>query len=647
MKGISEFGSAKGAAWIPPAEYVARSRLAKAMKGWEHDTLSDLQRAAIDNPDWFWAAAADNLGINFTRPWETIRDDSAGKEFPRWFVRGELNASWHCVDRHAENPDLADKSAIVYEGDQGQTRTYTYRQLRDEVVRVARGLADHGVVKGDRIGIFAPVSPEAIATILAVGRLGAIAVPAFSGYGPEPLAARLNACEAKILVTVDATSRRGKVVPMKDIADQARALAPSVEKLVMIRHSGVDAPFDTANDIEWAELGTADNRPVPPVAMEANDPLLIIFTSGTTGAPKGIVHSHLGYLLKPAIDFGYAFDIQSDDTVAWIADLGWMLGPLMTYGILQFGATAVFIEGLPDYPIENRLWDIVERHKATLLGLAPTAARGLKNGAPTENISSLRAFISTGEAWDTPTWQWLFETVGEKRLPILNYTGGTETGGGLLSCYTIAPQSPGSFSGPLLGQDIDVLTPDGARAEGIGELCVHNSWPGMTHGFWNNNERYKNTYWTQLPGTWLHGDLCSVDAQGFWHIHGRSDDTIKVSGRRIGPAEIESALVTHPQITEAAVIGVPDQDRGQRIVAFVTLTKDAAALDEADASACVIKAVGKAMAPSALIAVPGLPKTKNGKIMRRAIRARYLGEPAGDMSALDAATPLDLIPVMA
>jgi acetyl-CoA synthetase len=650
MKGRATFGSTSAAQWVPSSQHLERSRLAKAMKEWGAPSLGDLHKRSVDSADWFWRAASENLGITFTTPYTTTVDESGGRLFPRWFPGGRLNLATHCVDRHAASPGLRDAPAVIYEGDSGARRQITFGQLASEVERFARGLRDLGVAKGDRVGLFLPVIPEAAVALLACAKIGAVAVPAFSGYGPDPLAARMNAAEAVALVTVDGTTRRGKRIAMMEIASAALEMASTVRHMIVVRNDGSDVTLKPGRDHDWEELGRHSD-PVETEACDPNDPFMIIYTSGTTGEPKGIVHSHVGYLLKSGSDFGYAFDIQSDDRVGWIADMGWMLGPLMIVGCLQFGASIVFIEGLPNFPDDNRLWQIVERNRVTFLGIAPTAARGLRSATggakPSQDISSLRAFASTGEAWDDPTWWWLFETVGEKRLPIINYTGGTETGGGLLSNYTIAALSPASFSGPLLGLDVDVLDADGKPTDGIGELAVYNTWPGMTHGFWRDPGRYLKTYFAQIADVWIHGDLASIDADGYWHIHGRSDDTIKVSGRRVGPAEIESALVANPDVVEAAVIGVPDPDRGSRIVAFVTLRNDANGLDSQKASEAVTRLVGKAMVPSELIVVSGLPKTKNGKIMRRAIRARYLGQPAGDMSALDTATPLELIPVKA
>jgi acetyl-CoA synthetase len=328
--------------------------------------------------------------------------------------------------------------------------------------------------------------------------------------------------------------------------------------------------------------------------------------------------------------------------------MGWMLGPLMVVGGLHCGSAVVMIEGLPDYPEPDRLWRIVERNRVTVQGIAPTAARGLRSrdvDGKGVDLSSLRAFASTGEAWDEPSWHWLFEQVGAKRLPILNYSGGTETGGGILSCYTMLPQTPASFCGPLPGMDVDVLDADARATPEIGELVMLNTWPGMAHSFWKDDARYLDTYWSRWPDIWVHGDLCSIDADGYWHVHGRSDDTLKIGGRRVGPAEIESALVTQPGVAEAAVIGVPDEMKGQSVVAFV-VAKPGATVAPETLIAGVTGLIGKAMAPSKVHVVSGLPKTRNGKIMRRAIRARHLGQPLGDLSAHDPLTPLDHIPTL-
>lgn len=648
MRGRASFGHPDAAAWLPSQEVLNRSRLAKAMTRWGYSSLEDLHRDSIEKPDWFWRAALDDLGITFSTGWTEFRDDSAGYAFPTWFKGGRLNVAEHCVERHAADPDTAKRVAVICEADSGKRSEMTFENLNAEVQRIAAGLVALGIRKGDRVGLFLPVLPEAAVALLACAKIGAVGVPAFSGYGPDPLAARLTAAGAVALITVDGTTRRGKRVPMKDIADQAVDIADCVKHVLVVENDSSDIAHVEGRDKKWAGLGKGLD-PVKTVACDPNDPFMIIYTSGTTGAPKGIVHSHAGYLVKSGLDFGYAFDIQGDDRLGWIADMGWMLGPLMIVGALQFGAGIVFVEGLPNFPDDTRMWQIVERNKVTLLGIAPTAARGLRsstNGAkPSQDLSSLRAIASTGEAWDLPTWQWMFEVVGDQKLPILNYTGGTETGGGILSNYTIAPISPTSFAGPLLGQDVDVLDQDGKPTTEIGELCLRNTWPGMTHSFWGDKDRYLETYWNRWDQVWVHGDLASIDGDGYWHIHGRSDDTIKVAGRRVGPAEIESAIVTHPDVAEAAVIGVPDPNKGSRIVAFVTIKLSGTPPSKKTIVDAVTRLVGKAMVPSEMIFVTGLPKTKNGKIMRRAIRARFLGDPMGDMSALDDATPLDLIPM--
>jgi acetyl-CoA synthetase len=629
---------------MPDASVTSRSRLLAAIAEWGLGSIEELHATAIAHPGWFWRAVVEDLGIDFDTPFEQVVDDSAGKPFPSWFTGGRINAATLCSHRHAVGPH-ANKTAVVYEGDDGRRTSLTYAELDREVRRFAANLTAMGVGRGDRIVLFLPVVPEAVVAFLGAAMVGAITVPAFTGYGAEALAMRLRDSEAVLLVTADGTTRRGKTVHLKRTADEALETSPSVRHVVVVENlSSSDDALVASRDVLWRDL---DHSPaaVDTVSMDANEPLTIIYTSGTTGAPKGIVHSHAGFAVKAAVDFAYGFDIHDDDVIAWIADMGWMLGPLLIMGGLQLGATVVFTEGVPDYPSPDRLWNIAERNKVTFQGIAPTAARAVMAHGETTfgDLSSVRAFASTGEAWDDQTWHWLFSTVGESRRPIVNYSGGTETGGGILIAYPFLPIAAASFNGPLPGMDVAVLDPEGARTIGqIGELSLLNTWPGMTHAFWHDRERYLETYWKRWPDVWVHGDLASVDEHGTWRVHGRSDDTIKVSGRRVGPAEIEAALLKDRRITEAAVVGIPDVQRGQRVVAFVVVRAD---VDQTDLRTEAVRNVGRSFAPTVHV-VPTIPKTKNGKIMRRAIRAQHLGTPAGDLSALDPSTPLQDIPIL-
>lgn len=644
LRGSVEFGATGNPPWVPDAERIERSRLLTAMKRWGISNLESLHTRSVEDPEWFWRAVTEDLNIEFSTPFTQVIDESAGRELPQWFVGGKLNAANLCATRHA-NSELADKDAVVYEADSGQRRSLTFRELDTEVRRFAANLRDLGVKQGDRVVIFMPVVPEATVAYLAIAALGAISVPAFSGYGAEALATRLIDSEAVAMVTADGTTRRGKPIRMKDTADLALEQAPLVKNVVVISSLGQAPNMVPGRDVFFDELNR-NPEPVEFADTGANDPITIIYTSGTTGAPKGIVHSHAGYLTKAATDFAYGFDIHSDDVIGWTSDMGWMLGPLMITGGLQLGATIVMTEGVPDYPHAGRVWEIAERNRVTFQGLAPTAARALMAGGHeiTHDLSSIRSFASTGEAWDEPTWHWLFDTVGGKKRPIVNYTGGTETGGGILVAYPFLPMHVGSFNGPLPGMDVAVLNSDGIPVQGeIGELSMLNTWPGMTHAFWRDKERFLKTYWERIPGAWVHGDLAQVATGEGWKLFGRSDDTIKVSGRRVGPAEIESALLKDPRIQDAAAIGVPDKARGQRVVVFVT-SKDQTA-EESDLSTVAVQNIGRAFAPT-LHLVQSVPKTKNGKILRRVIRARYLGTAPGDLSSLDPATPISDIPVL-
>ncbi|TAM66225.1 MAG: acyl-CoA synthetase [Microbacteriaceae bacterium] len=642
MRGAAEFGVSSNPTWVPDDATRDRSRLLAAMRRWGFESLAELHARSIDDPEWFWREVVEDLRIEFSGPFALVKDDSDGKPFPRWFNGGRINAAQLCVHRHAAGK-LAGKEAVVYEGDSGQRRSLSYAELDVEVRRFAGNLTSLGVQRGDRVVFFLPVVPEAAVAFMACARIGAISVPAFSGYGAEALATRLIDSEATVLITADGTTRRGKRIPMKETADEALASAPSVRHVLVIRHLADGAPMAIGRDVYWDELDR-DPAPVELAETKSNDALTIIYTSGTTGRPKGIVHSHAGFLVKSATDFAYGFDIHEDDVIAWISDMGWMLGPLMLLGGLQLGATVVMTEGVPDHPTPQRLWEIAERNQVTFQGIAPTAARAVmaRGETVTADLSSVRSFASTGEPWDEPTWHWLFDEVGDGRRPIINYTGGTETGGGILNGYPFMPMGVAGFNGPLPGMDVAVLDQDGRAVLGeVGELAVFNTWPGMTHAFWHDRERYLEAYWSRWDGVWVQGDLASVDHGVGWRLYGRSDDTIKVSGRRVGPAEIETALLKDPRIVDAAAIGAPDRQRGQRVVAFVVVSDGS--IDHADVVTTAERNVGRAFAPLLHI-VPSVPKTKNGKIMRRAIRSRYLGSPQGDLSSLDPATPLEDIP---
>jgi acetyl-CoA synthetase len=630
-----------GIVWRPTAAYRERSRLLRFMARHGIASYEDLLARANADPAWYWGSVAADLDLVWRRPYREVLDLSRGAPWAEWFTEGGFNYVTSALDRHAQGAD-GERMALIWEGDDGAVRRLTYGELLAETNRVASALRGLGVERGDRVGIFLPMVPETVAAFLALGKLGAIVLPMFSGFGPEALGSRLHDGEATLLITCDAAPRRGKPVAMKAIADEALAHAPSVRTCLVLRRMGEEVSWSEGRDVWWHDVVPGAAAEFEAVDTDGNEPYMLIYTSGTTGRPKGAVHVHAGFPVKAAHDLATCFDLQRDDTLFWLTDLGWMMGPWLICGGLIVGATLMLFEGTPDHPQPDRLWRLVEDHRVTVLGVAPTAIRALMgkgvDWVRARDRSSLRILGSTGETWNPGPWRWYFAEVGEGRCPVINYSGGTETSGGIVGCVTLRPIVPCGFNSPAPGMDADVVDEAGNPVRGeVGELVVRQPWVGMTRGFWHDPDRYLETYWSRFPGLWVHGDWAEIDEDGQWFIRGRSDDTLKVAGKRVGPAEVESAATAHPAVQEAAAIGVPHEVKGEEIVVFA-VPRPGAETTEAAADAVrqtIAAQLGAALRPQRVLWVPDLPRTRNAKIMRRVIRAAYLGLAAGDVTALE------------
>jgi acetyl-CoA synthetase len=635
--------------WEPTPDVVQRSRLRRFMNAHGIADVPELLRRSTEDLEWFWDATARDLGIRFERPYDRVVDLGDGIEWARWWPGARMNIVATCLDQWLDGP-TADRTAVVWEGEPGEVRRLTYRELHEEVCRLARALRRLGVTSGDRVAVFMPLVPETAVALLACARLGAVFLPLFSGYGAAAIASRLNDSGARVLLCADGFYRRGQVIPMKETADQALAQAPGVERVVVLRRVGREVPWTAGRDLDWSELVQAE---APEIDMELVDPeaqLMIIYTSGTTGRPKGAIHVHGGFPVKTAQDMAHGFDVQAGDVVFWFTDIGWMMGPWLIFGSLVLGATMVLYEGTPDTPAPDRLWRMVADHRVTILGVSPTLVRGLMSAGPEHprrhDLSSLRVLGGTGEPWNPEPFHWYFREVGGARAPVINYTGGTEIAGGILCGNVLSRLRPCSFAGPLPGMAADVVDEHGRSVRGeVGELVVRQPWPGMTRGFWGDRDRYLATYWSRFPGTWVHGDWAYVADDGLWYVLGRSDDTIKVAGKRLGPAEVESVLVANPAVAESAAIGVPDELKGEALVCFVVLRpghEPEAGLAER-LRAEVATALGRPLRPKAVHFVEDLPRTRNAKILRRVVRSVYLGQEPGDLTALENPAALEAI----
>jgi acetyl-CoA synthetase len=636
-------------AWVPSRDYIEERNVWQFMQQHGIASLEELQHRSIAEPEWFWDAIARDIPIDFFHPCDQVLDSSRGIPWTRWFVGGRLNLTYNCLDRHAL-ADRCDQPAVLWQGEDGATRQLTYAELLAETNRLAVALQGLGIGRGDRVALYLPMLPEAVAAFLACARIGAIALPIFSGFGAAAVAERLDDCTASALITVDGTLRRGGVLALKPIADQAIAQVPSIRHQIVVSRLGREVPMTPGRDHWWHELTVSATGDCPCETMDAEDPFLIAYTSGTTGKPKGAVHVHGGFLVKVAQEVKHGFDLRAGDRLCWVTDLGWIMGPWEIVGGLALGGTVVLIEGVPDHPGPDRLWALVEALGVTILGVSPTLVRSLmRHGTEpvrAHDLARLRILGSTGEPWNPEPWWWYFENVGGGRCPIVNISGGTEVGASFLGVLPIHPLKPCTLGRPFPGMAADVFDAEGRPlVGGVGELVCTRPWPGMTRGFWNDPGRYLATYWSRWPDVWTHGDWASIDEDGLWFLHGRSDDTLKVSGKRLGPAEVESAAVAHPAVAEAAAVGIPHAVKGEGVWCFVVLVpghEPGAAL-AADIRTAVAAALGKSFAPEEVRFVKELPKTRSAKVVRRAIRARLLGEDAGDLSTLENPAALDEI----
>jgi len=630
-------------AWRPDTRIVDQATLTAFISRHgmaDYDAL--LARSTAD-PEWFWNAVIDDFGIAFTTPYQKVMDSGDGLPWTRWCVGGETNIAANCLDpgRHDEAMD-----AVVWESEEGAVRRWSRAKLRAETARLAHVLRDEGIGAGDAVGLYLPLLPETFAAFFAIAAIGGIVVPLFSGFAAEAAADRLNDAGAVALLTAESTRRRGRKMALKPVADAIAARVPTLRRTLVLRDAeGAGADPDgwyPGRDRDWRALCAQAPETWAPLALPADTPFMLIYTSGTTGKAKGTVHTHCGFLAKLTADFGLSLDFHAGDRFLWMSDMGWVVGPMQAVVTTFLGGTLVLAEGVPDWPDPGRLWRLVERHRVSYLGLAPTVARALmRHGVgPVEaaDLDSLRIVVSSGEPWNPDSWRWFFEHVCCGRVPILNVSGGTEIGWGILTGTPLHPLKPCAFAGPCLGMGADIVDPEGrSMADGeVGELVLRLPSIGLTRGLWRDPERYLDSYWRALPDLWVHGDWASRDTDGMWYIHGRSDDTIKLAGKRTGPAEIESRLLATGRVVEAAACGIADPVKGQAVALAVVLAAGEAAGPELAAAlaAAVVDGLGAPYRPAWIVFVDALPKTRSQKVMRRVVRAVFEGRDPGDLAAL-------------
>lgn len=627
-------------AWSPDPDEATATNTARFMREHGIDSFDELVARSAAEPEWFWEAVVDFIGLPFDPSWDAVRDTSRGHPWATWFVGSGFNMSVACLDRWAD--EEPDRLALRSQKESGQIRELTYGELLVEVERLAGAITSMGVGRGDAVAVYLPMSQEAVVALLAVARVGAIFIPVFSGYAAEAVATRLDDPTPALMICANGFERRGNLVTMKETADRAIEMAGGLARVLVVDYvNRPDTPMTEGRDVWWHDV-VPDSERHPPAQTWAEDPVLIAYTSGTTGRPKGAVHVQAGLTVAIAKEGAFQADLRRDDILMWVTDMGWIMGPWTVVASLANGAAIATYDGAPNHPGPDRIWQVASELGVTILGLSPTLIRALQphgaGEARKHDLSALRLFGSTGEPWNPDPWWWLFGEVGETRRPIINISGGTEVGVCILSVDLLQGIKPTALGRPALGMDADVYDDDGNPVRGeVGELVIRGSWPGMTRGFWGEPERYLATYWSRFDDTWVHGDWASIDEDGFWYLHGRSDDTLNIAGKRIGPAEIESVAVALDEVVMAAAIGVPDQVKGESIALFLVPAPGVAPDDDVTArvtEACDT-ALGKAFRPTSIQWVDDLPRTRSQKIMRRVIKAVALGNDLGDLTSLE------------
>ncbi len=634
--------------FIPSEEQIKNSNIQSFMNKHEISSLTELLHKAKTNLDWFWNAVNEDIGIVWDKKYDKISDFSKGYPWAKWFVGGKTNIIKSSVEKFSKK--TPEKIAYYFISEDYSTSKLSYRDLEININKLANGMKSLGVKKGDVVAIYMPMIKESIIAILACAKIGAIQTVIFSGYSSESLKIRLQDCNAKILFVSDGYQRKGKQISQKPAVVDA-IKDTNIEKTIVVNYMGIDSYEKSDSLVFYYELISKQSDSCVTEIMDSEDPLFILYTSGTTGKPKGVIHSHGGFSVFAGHQAAYLIDMHQNDILFWPADIGWITGLVWNvYGLLEMGSSAVIYDGAIDWPDYNIVWNLLDEYEVTIFGISQTAVRLYKknNVEPLKNhnLEKIRNIPTTGEPIDEESWWWLFEKVGKKRIPIMNLSGGTEIGGAMLSVFPGMRLKPTTVGIPCPGIDLDVFDDDGNSVKNKnGYLVVKTPWPGMTNSLLNDDKRYIETYWSRFENIWFHGDYVLVDEDGLWYMRGRVDDVINISGHRLSTAEIEQCVISNPKISDAASISIPDEITGEAIIIFVVPEMQFKNENlENELSKFISEKIGKVARPKKVLILSDLPKTRTGKIMRRLLKSKLLGNPLGDLDSLENPQILDEIP---